>query len=408
MPSPSEIPSICALPPACVRPNNCHMTGQIPAGAQTLQYVTDLLEQLIPNRLAQPWDNTGLLAGRPEQAVKNVLLAIDLTPAVAREACANAADLLICYHPPLFKPAATFVASGVDPAALAALFMHLGIAIYSPHTALDAVSGGVNDSLAKLLGLRVTGSFDFLAKKEEYVKIVTFVPQEAVEKVADALFAAGAGNIGQETPYSRCSFRSAGTGTFFGNESTHPAVGEAGKMQHVPEVRLETILPRAATSAVVAALLQAHPYEEPAFDLIPLVTAPEATGAGRLAELPHPQTLRAFAQHCARAIDSPISASGDADREIHHVAILAGSCGRTPLEHLTGKLAPDCIITGELKHHDVLAYTAAGIATICLGHVESERPVLPTLCALLRKHLPSLNVRISEAERPAQWHVAGH
>src|SRR5205807_7780525 len=159
-----------------------------------------------------------------------------------------------------------------------------GVAIYSPHTALDVADGGTNDMLADALGispqrqpLRITD-----AKSVANYKLVVFTPRDAADKVADALFAAGAGRIGN---YSSCSFRSPGTGTFFAEEGANPAVGQAGQLERAEEVRIETILPISRVAQAIAALKKTHPYEEPAFDLLQLAAPPEGRGQGRIANL---------------------------------------------------------------------------------------------------------------------------
>src|SRR5205085_5861888 len=156
-----------------------------------------------------------------------------------------------------------------------------GVAVYSPHTAFDSTCGGINDLLAQRLGL-----LDVTALRPgtgaPQCKVVVFVPDSDLARVSDALFAAGAGHIGQ---YSQCSFRLAGTGTFFGSDATHPTVGEKGRREEVSEWRLEAVCPEAGVEAVIAAMRKAHSYEEPAYDVYPLWPAPAATGEGRLGRL---------------------------------------------------------------------------------------------------------------------------
>ncbi len=157
-----------------------------------------------------------------------MLLTIDITPAIHDEAIRMGADLIVSYHPPIFKPIAHLRIDGDEAPALAVALASYGIWIYSPHTALDTVEGGTNDVLARRVGAKVTGSFSHYPAKGEFLKLVTFVPESHVEEVAEAVFAAGAGRIGQRAKYARCSFRNPGTGTFQGDESANPAVGTRG------------------------------------------------------------------------------------------------------------------------------------------------------------------------------------
>jgi dinuclear metal center YbgI/SA1388 family protein len=224
-----------------------------------LSTIIAILEEIAPPSLAESWDNVGLLSGDPNQDISGILLTIDYSPAVAEEARANQCDLVIAYHPPIFHPLKRLVAGSLVFDAI-----RRGVAIYSPHTALDVAEGGTNDLLADVLGLTDRQPLRPGELKPTQYKLVVFVPVEAVQRVSRALFEAGAGNIGN---YSSCSFRSPGTGTFFGREGARPAVGEAGRLEQVEEVRLETIVPITGVNAVLGALRQSHPYEEPAYDL---------------------------------------------------------------------------------------------------------------------------------------------
>ena len=342
------------------------------------------------------------LSGHRSSLVKKVLLAIDLTPAVHDEAIRLGVDLLFVYHPPIFKPIKHLRIDGDEPPALAVALASHGIWIYSPHTALDTVEGGTNDVLAEKLGATVTGSFSHYPAMGEFLKLVTFVPEADVEKVADAVFNAGAGHIGQQAKYEKCSFRVAGHGTFQGDDSSNPAVGTAGVYERVPEIRFETILPSHLAGEVINALRSAHPYEEPAFDLLRMETPPEQVGLGRYAQLPKPEPLAAFAARAKKILNVPtvsvISGGGNAKRRIQSLALVAGSAGRIALDN--AKKPYDCLITGELKHHEQLAYAAAGISVLMFGHSETERPVLPVIAQRIRQKLPSLKVLISRNDHP--------
>ncbi|HTV46946.1 MAG TPA: Nif3-like dinuclear metal center hexameric protein [Phycisphaerae bacterium] len=362
-----------------------------------LTEVCAFLEQIAPLNLAEQWDKVGLVSAPTEPTlIERILVALDLTTQVRNEALKYSVDLLICYHPPLFKPLEHLRADGHTPAALAVELSQHGVWIYSPHTALDAAQDGTNDALAAVLNLKVTGSL-IPRQAAKHVKLVTFVPEADVEKVATAVFDAGAGHIGIESRYSQCSFRTPGTGTFFGDESTSPAVGVKGQLEFVREIRFETVVPVSCLDQVVLALRQAHPYEEPAFDLLTMETLPQAPGLGRIAELDKPLTLRALAENCKRRLQlSAVRTIGNSDSRIARAAVLAGSCGLLPLENRSGKPF-DCVITGELKHHDALSFAAAGISAILLGHGESEKPVLSTLKERLAQQFPATNVQVSRA-----------
>ncbi len=372
--------------------------------AVMLTDVVDVLDSIAPPHFAEPWDNTGLLSGpRGAFSVRRMMVALDLTPAVQKQCLTGEINLLVCYHPPIFKPVERLCVKGNTPADLAVELAQEKIWIYSPHTALDVAAGGTNDALAAALDLSPCGSLLFKPHPGApgHLKLVVFVPESHVEQVAAAVFEAGAGQIGRKSRYTQCSFRTPGTGTFFGDESTSPAVGRRGQLEFVREIRFETIVPAPLAGAVTAALRQAHPYEEPAYDLLLMQSEKAEPGMGRIAnmpmeQLPEEQTLAALARRCKQKLGiKSLQVLGDMNRRISTVGILAGSGGQMPLK-CEKKL--DCVITGELKHHDMLAFQAAGVAAIILGHAESEKPVLPVLAGKLASAFPSTSVQVAAAE----------
>lgn len=366
-----------------------------PAQFPSLTAVINYLERHIPPHLAEPWDKVGLLAGprrelREKIKVRRIRVALDLTPAVKYQCLADAVDLLVCYHPPIFKPVERLCVQGDAPADLAVELAQNKVWIFSPHTALDVVPNGTNDALAEALDLSPRGSIQLRKQTQPHLKLVVYVPENHVEEVAEAVFQAGAGQIGKDSRYTRCSFRTPGTGTFFGDPSTSPAVGGSGRLEFVPEIRFETVVPESRVAAVVAALRQAHPYEEPAFDLLVMQAEYGEPGMGRIVELPQPRTLEHLGRRCKRLLGlEVVQVLGQSKRRIKKLGILAGSCGQLPLH---GGIKLDCVITGELKHHDMLAFHAADVAAIILGHAESEKPVLSVLTRQLSAAFPAVNV----------------
>ncbi|HNQ23661.1 MAG TPA: Nif3-like dinuclear metal center hexameric protein [Phycisphaerae bacterium] len=371
-------------------------------GALVLGEVCTALEALAPPALAQSWDNVGLLAGDATATVDRVLCCIDLTDVVLDEALGRRCQLIVTYHPPIFRPIIALRARSAGMEALVWRCIRHGVALYAPHTALDAAEGGTNDVLAELCGLTVTEPLEYVEPEgERACKLIVFVPPVHVEAVADAMFAAGAGHIGA---YSRCSFRTPGQGTFFGDETTQPAVGERGKLEYVDEIRLETVVPAPAVPAVVAALRRAHPYEEPAFDVYPLKPA-LVRGIGRMGTLPKPVSLGALARRLRRATGATVvQLVGDPDHIVTRAVVAVGSAGSLPLRAATS--ADDVIVTGEIRHHDALTIHRQGCTAIALGHWASERPVLPSLARRLMAACPGLDAFVSAADadpfRPAR------
>lgn len=369
------------------------------AKGATVAGLTSAMEEIAPTWAAAEWDNVGLLVGSREWPARKVMLAIDFTPDVLAEAVTGRFDAVVAYHPVIFKPSARMTLDRRTTSGLAAEALSQRIAIYSPHTALDCAPGGTNDTLAALCGLKDVRPFEGAARPARELKLVTFVPAAQVERVAEAMFAAGAGVIGD---YEKCSYRLEGFGTFFGTDSTNPAVGRKGRLEQVEEIRLEVVVPKLRLEGVVAALRKAHPYEEPAFDLYPLESAPDAQigqgRVGRFAKSTNLRTLAATLKRKCRAANVVVIGSPTA--RVTDALICAGSAGTLPLE-IPGRPCGkgDVVITGEIRHHDALAYARCGAAAIALGHWASERPVLMPLALRLRERMPGAAIVISRRDR---------
>lgn len=355
----------------------------------SLADVTRALGEIAPLHLAEPWDKVGLLIAGDGRAVTRALLAIDLTPEVLAEAIAARAELVVGYHPLLFKPLDRLDgATWQGRVALDAV--RAGIAVYSPHTALDAVAGGINDWLVECVAGGAAGATDIRALQPAAArganthKIVTFVPESSLEPVRTALAEAEAGQIGA---YTHCSFTSRGEGTFFGGEGANPAVGKPGHLERVGEMRLEMSFHKRDLGAIVAALRAAHPYEEPAFDIFSLEAPPAdpRVGAGRVARLVRPATAAEIAARlepalgCGRIQRSRNSLGQPRTHE--RFAVCAGS-GASLLETAAAQGAT-LFVTGELSHHDVLRAHALGLEVLLAGHTNTERGYLPRLASAL-------------------------
>ena len=370
--------------------------AKTPKGSKTACTVSafcDAMEVIAPTRLAQSWDNVGLIAGDRTAPVRRALLCIDLTPAVAEEAIRRKADLVFAYHPPIFKPIARLVSPSAGTDATVLNCIRHGIAIYASHTALDAADGGTNDVIASLCGITETEPIEYADGAEAY-KLVVFVPPGEVDAVADAMFAVGAGRIGD---YTQCSFRLDGQGTFFGGDATQPAVGQRGQLEHAEEVRLETVVPGGALPAVVQAIRSAHSYEEPAFDVYP-TRAELVRGIGRVGRLPRPITLKGLARKLKRAVSAACAqVVGDEERTVDRAIILVGAAGTLPFR--VPPKPTDVIITGEIRHHDALSILRRDCSAIALGHWASERPMLTSLAERLAVALKGVTVEISGNDR---------
>lgn len=355
-----------------------------------LQDVIDRLEQIAPTRHAESWDNVGLLAGDPGQDVSAALLAIDYTDEVAAEGRTLGCDLVIAYHPPIFSAIKRLTAGHPVFDAI-----HRGVAIYSPHTALDVAEGGANDVLCEVLGVNRRSPLKLSETKSTQYKLVTFVPEEAVEKVSAALFDAGAGRIGK---YSSCSFRNNGTGTFFGQQGTNPAVGQSGRLERAAEVRVETVVPVERVSAVIEALRASHPYEEPAFDLNQLAAAPEGIGLGRVGEFDRPVDRGELLTRIKRGLElDHLLVAGPIEGAVDRVAVCAGACGELLDDAIAQKVG--LYLTGEMRHHDAIKAARAGLTVVCTLHSNSERLALRRLKQRLEELAPGLACHLSRLDR---------
>lgn len=362
----------------------------------TIKDVEKALGEIAPLQGAESWDNVGLLVGDRADVCRGVLVCIDLSPTVLQEAEQTGTNFLLCYHPPIFKPIARLRADRPGTESLVWRAIRQGCAVYSPHTALDAAEGGTNDVIAQLCGLVDVKPLSYGETGEAQCKVVVFVPQAKVDEVAEGMFAAGAGWIGQ---YHHCSFRMAGQGTFWGTDATNPTVGQAGRLEKVDEVRLEVICPRSIVPEVIAAIRASHPYEEPAFDVQALLATPAVSGMGRIGRLEQPTTAGQLAERLARAVKTNIAMlAGDASAMVQRVGVVVGSAGKWALEQRRFTPA-DVLVTGELKHHDAIAHVSAGKVVIALGHWASERPALQSLAERVSLKLPGVKVQVSGADR---------
>ncbi len=352
------------------------------------------VDAIAPFSLAAEWDNVGMLAGRPEWPARHGLLAIDLTDAVAREALAKRADLLLIYHPPIFKGIKRITPDGAVPTTLLPDLLAARVAIIALHTALDAAVGGTNDVLLDAIGVDERCPLEPATIANRDYKLVVFVPRPEVGALREALSAAGAGVIGH---YTECSFELDGHGTFKGDETTNPTVGRRQVLERCGETRLEMVVPRARLAGVVRALHAAHSYEEPALDIYPVehIAGRGAAGMGRVGKLARPESGRTLVKKLARSVDmAGASVVGDLKRKFTSVTAAAGAFGVEAFRD-----SHSLVITGEFKHHDALALLKRGVTAVHVGHDASERPALKVMRRRLARRLSGLKLTLARADR---------
>lgn len=362
----------------------------------TVGAIVDFLDRFAPSHLAADWDNVGLLLGDGSAPAERVMTCLTLTPHVAEEAIQSHVQLIVTHHPILFRPIQRMTSDTPGGHMLLSL-IKAGVAVYSPHTAFDNAAGGINDSLARRLGLVEVVP---LRRREGLgrCKIVVFVPDADLARVSDAMFSAGAGHIGE---YSQCSFRLSGTGTFFGSDAAQPTVGQKGRREEVSEWRLEVLCPESKTEQVIAAMRGAHSYEEPAYDVYPL--HPETIGEGRLGRLPKSHTLEQLARTAKTVLKAEhVQIVGDWSRSVERVALACGAGGEFLMDAVTAKA--EVFLTGEVRFHDFLSAQSQGLALVLPGHYATERFGIEELAERLHQQFQELQVWPSKSETdPIRW-----
>jgi dinuclear metal center YbgI/SA1388 family protein len=336
-----------------------------------------------------------------------VLLAVDAVPGTVAEAIDAGAQLLITHHPLLLTGVHGVPAD--DPkGALVHRMIRAGVAHYVAHTNADVALPGVSDALAQRLGLDGLRPLE-PADEQVLDKLVVFVPVGSADAVADALAVAGAGRMGD---YDRCAWTIEGTGTFRPLEGADPAVGTVGSIERVAETRVEMVVPRSLRTAVVAALRAAHPYEEPAYDLLQMAPLPSRRGTGRVGELASAMTLAEFTAHAAAVLPPTVwgvRAAGDPTRVVRTVAVCGGSGGS--LAEDARRAGADVFLTADLKHHPVVEAVTerggAGMAMVDAAHWATEAPWLDALADALHERFgTTVEVQVSrQVTDPWTFHV---
>lgn len=352
-----------------------------------LDRLIDVLTAAYPPRLAEDWDSVGLVCGDPEADVGRVLACVDVTSEVVDYAVANRVALIVAHHPLLLRGVDT-VAANTPKGALIHRLITAGCALFTAHTNADRAPGGVNDALAAALGLTVTGPIEHLGQSRPLDRWGVMIPAADTDRVLAAMFEAGAGRVGR---YSDCAWRTDGRGQFRPGVGASPAIGAApapgtvGNLERVAETRVELVADRALRAQVRAALRRAHPYEEPAYDVVELAGGDREWGLGRIGTLPAPMSLTEFTTHVGLALGSATRAAGSGGTQVRTVAVCGGA-GDSLLGAVRG-LEVDAYVTGDLRHHPVDEHLrAGGCPVIDAGHWGTEFPWCRAVAGLLGPH----------------------
>jgi dinuclear metal center YbgI/SA1388 family protein len=330
--------------------------------------VTDLikyLEDWAPPGVAWERDNVGLQIGSGAEKIKNLMLCLELTEKVLKEALQKKCNFIFTHHPLIFNPIKRLDTEKDSKARLIETIIKNNINVYSAHTNLDFTKDGVSFELARVLKLK---NVKFLENEENnQLKIAVFVPLNHLEKISEAMFEAGAGIIGE---YNNCSFRSTGLGTFKGSSKSNPKIGKRETFEMVEEVRIESVVDSWKLKKVITAIIKTHPYEEPAYDVYPLKNKNVTYGAGAIGELELEMTEKNFFSHVSRFLKiKNFKYSDGKGKKIKRVA-LCGGAGSEMLSIAISKGA-DVFITADIKYH---TFQDAGdrILLIDAGHYETE------------------------------------
>lgn len=371
------------------------------ANRTRLADVIAVLDAAYPPALAHDWDAVGLVCGDPDEPVESVTVAVDATADVVADLPPR--SLLLAHHPLLLRGVDT-VAADTGKGALLHRLIRSGSALFTAHTNADAAVPGVSDALADALGLVVDDVLAPDAQARRLDKWVLYVPTAHTDAVRAAVFDAGAGTLGD---YSQCSWTVAGAGQFLPGAGATPAIGRVGAVEHVAEDRIEVIAPAARRAAVLAALRAAHPYEEPAFDVLELADLPSGVGIGRICTLPQPETLAAFVARVTTALPATtwgVRAAGDPDAVVSRVAVCGGA-GDSLLGAATAA-GVQAYLTSDLRHHPADEHRRGStMALVDVAHWAGEYPWCAQAAGVIsRRFGESLPVRVSSV-RTDPWNV---
>lgn len=324
--------------------------------------IFNLIEDLAPKRKAYDWDNVGLQIGTYQQQSKKVMITLDVMETVVDEAIENNVDLIIAHHPLLFKPLKKIDTNTPEGRIISKLIRH-DITVYAAHTNLDVVKHGVNDMLADILELKEGEPLVALGNEKLY-KYAVYVPNGHEQEIKEVLGNAGAG---QQGDYSHCSFQTEGMGAFKPLDGAAPYIGEVGKIADVNEVKIEAIVPEPKLAHTVKQVIAAHPYEEPAFDIIELNNTGKGWGLGRIGKISVPVTLKEYVQEVKEKLNlTDVRVVGDLNKKIKKAAIVGGSGEKYIYD--AKRAGADVYITGDLSFHPAQTAWQLGLAVIDAGH----------------------------------------
>lgn len=357
--------------------------------------VTQILEDLAPLPYAEDFDNVGLLVGSSQQKVEGILITLDTLEKTIDEAIENNCNLIVSFHPIIFSGLKSLTGKNYVERVVMRALKH-DIAIYAIHTALDNVSQGMGKAMCDQLNL---SDRKVLIPKDSVIKkLVTYIPQKEANTVKNALFAAGAGSIGN---YEFCSFSNSGKGSFKGNEKSNPKLGKRGEFQEETEIQLHLTFEAFKEQQILRTLFETHPYEEVAYEVTTLNNKNQQVGLGMVGKLPKALDEMNFLKQVQYVFNAQgIRHSEMRNKTVETVAVLGGS-GAFAIKAALGAGA-DALITADLKYHQF--YEAEGkILLLDIGHYESEQFIKPLIADHLRKKISNFAIILSEDTNPIKY-----
>ena len=354
-----------------------------------LKEIASYLENLAPLSLQESYDNAGLIVGDANIEVSSVLIALDVTEEIIDEAINKKVQLIVAHHPIIFSGLKKITGKSYVERSLIKAIKN-DIAIYAAHTNLDSVTGGVNSKICEKLKLHDCRILQPAAGQLK--KLVTFIPVDHSDKVREAVFNAGAGNIGN---YDSCGYTTNGTGSFRGDENSQPFVGEKGKIHSEKEIRFETIFPAYLQGKIIQALLNSHPYEEVAYDIYALENKFDKVGMGMVGFLSAPISENEFLSLLKNTFNTGvIKHTALLGKEVKKIAVCGGS-GSFLLKQAIAARA-DFFVSGDFKYHQFFD-AEKKIIIADIGHFESEQFTKELFYELLTKKFPKFAIHLSEA-----------
>jgi len=355
-----------------------------------LKDLSSYLDSEVPLSFQENYDNSGLQIGLPGNEITSALITLDITEEVTDEAIEKGCDVIVSHHPLIFNGLKHITGNSITERIVYKAIKN-NLAIYSSHTNLDMIAGGVSRKMAEKMNLQKVRILS--PKANNLLKLVTYIPESHIEEIRNEIFRAGAGVLGN---YDRCSFASAGTGSYRGNENTNPFAGEKGEMHFEKEIRFETVMLSHLKDKVISALLKVHPYEEVAYDIFPLANRNDYAGLGCVGELPEGMEELDFLKYVSEVFNANgLRYTRTNGRKIKQVALCGGSGISLLQDAFTGNA--DVFITADIKYHNFFEADNK-ILLVDIGHYESEKFSTEILYDLIIKKFPKFALRFSEVK----------